>query len=569
MGVVVIGAYQVLSSGSLMQQAAVDLQTVSSNVSEGRQDVALRNLELARDHASSARTRTRGPIVWLGSKLPWVGDDVSAVRAASEVMDQLANDSLPKLIEASRSLSPEALRPKRGRVDLEPIKAVEPLVTSVAADVLAARDRMATFEVAGLVDQLQGPMANLQRQLGKAAGLTQRGALAVQLLPPMLGDEEPRTYALITQNNAEIRSLGGITGAVAIVRARDGRVEMLRQGNEQDFGVWPRPVVDLTDEELALFGDRLAAYPQNAVMTPDFPRSAEILQAMWRKKHGKELDGVVSIDPVAMSYLLRATGPTVLPNGTKLEASKLVAGLENFVYILQPDYVLQDVYFAMVGRSIFDTVVEGQGDPDALLDELTKAVSERRVLVWSAKPEEQALLAGTPISGDVPRAASRTPDLAVYMNDASSDKMSFYLDYRVDVEPRTCHDDGSQTLDVTLSMRSTAPKNILEFADRLVFKGGYAGAPKLGSVRTTVLLYAPFAGRVLEATLEGADAPTSELTHLGRRVTSISLDLRPQQTRIVDFEIRTGPDQQGEVQLRTSPAAQGTGRGAVASSACS
>ncbi|HSV37295.1 MAG TPA: DUF4012 domain-containing protein [Nocardioidaceae bacterium] len=568
-GFVVFGIFQILSSGSLMQQAAADLQSVSRSISDGRPDVADRNLELARDHASSAKSRADGPVVWLGKKLPFVGDDVEAVQTAAEVIDSLANESLPKLVEASRSLSPQTLRPRKGSVSLEPIAKLQDLLIDVADDVDAAHDRVADVDVARLVGRLQAPMLNLQRQLAGAAALARRGATVVQLMPAMLGSEGPRTYALITQNNAEIRSTGGITGAVAIIRASHGKVRILSQSNELEFGTWQSPVVPLTHDEQALFGDLLARFPQNATTTPDFPRSAEILREMWRKKQGQDLDGVVSIDPVAMAGVLAGLGTVRVPDGRPLDAAALVPSLENTIYLVQPDYLLQDSYFAMVGKSIFDAAVSGRGDPSVLLDAVTTAVEGRRILLWSAHPEEQAMLAGTRISGDMPSEATGNPQLGMFLNDAASDKMSFYLNYRVDVQPQLCNYDGSQTLDVTLTMQSLAPLNIEEFGARLVFMGGYAGAPKLGTVRTVAHFYAPFGGRVLESTLDGGEAPVSMLQHLGREVTSITLDLAPQQTRVVTYAVRTGKDQPGPVELRTTPAGLGSGMGTVGPSACS
>ncbi len=87
--------YQLLDAGSSLQQAAYDIRVVSQNLSDGRTEAAKRNLALAQERADSAQGRTSGPLVWLGSKVPVVGDDVSAIRTATQVLDNLASDTLP------------------------------------------------------------------------------------------------------------------------------------------------------------------------------------------------------------------------------------------------------------------------------------------------------------------------------------------------------------------------------------------------------------------------------------------------------------------------------------------
>ncbi|WP_250482636.1 DUF4012 domain-containing protein, partial [Caballeronia sp. GACF5] len=63
------------------------------------------------------------------------------------------------------------------------------------------------------------------------------GALhgASVLLPTMLGGEGPRSYVLAMQNNAELRSSGGIIGSIALLHAENGRVTLQRQASTRDF----------------------------------------------------------------------------------------------------------------------------------------------------------------------------------------------------------------------------------------------------------------------------------------------------------------------------------------------
>ena len=75
----------------------------------------------ARDSARKAYAYSRGPIWWTASKLPWIGDDVTAVRTVAEVAHDLTEDTLPDLVEAGAPSGPSAsparraLRPRAHR----------------------------------------------------------------------------------------------------------------------------------------------------------------------------------------------------------------------------------------------------------------------------------------------------------------------------------------------------------------------------------------------------------------------------------------------------------------------
>ncbi len=89
---------------------------------------------------------------------------------------------------------------------------------------------------------------------------------------------------------------------------------IVEQDNEGGFGFDRQTaVLPLTSEEEALYGKTMGIFPQSVNLTPDFPRSAQLLHAMWEERRGRSLDGILSIDPVAMSYVLTATGSLPFP----------------------------------------------------------------------------------------------------------------------------------------------------------------------------------------------------------------------------------------------------------------
>ena len=131
----------------------------------------------------------------------------------------------------------------------------------------------------------------------------------------MLGADGPRNYLLMFQNPAELRTLGGIAGALALVHTDHGKITFTVEDIQKVLPNTGEPVTTLDAATLALFSEKPATYYQNVTSVPDFATAAQLLQDFWKRTQSTPIDGVISADPVALSYLLNATGPLSLRTG--------------------------------------------------------------------------------------------------------------------------------------------------------------------------------------------------------------------------------------------------------------
>lgn len=556
--------WQALTVRVALNDVAIRMTSMVDDLSQGRAKQAERHLAAAQEEASKAQRNTTGPVWWIASRMPWMGDDVTAVRTVASVADDLTEDTLPPLVEEGADFGPQALQPVDGRFDLERIAAAAPVFTAGAIEIASADDRVRDLDTGGLVGPLQGPVGDVQKKLSTAAAASETAATAAQLLPGMLGGEGKRTYLLLFQNNAEIRAQGGMPGAVAIVEAEDGIVEMVRQGAPRTIGNFPEPFIKLTAEEKALFTTRAAIYPQDTTFIPDFARSSDMISRMWERTQPESIDGVISVDPVALSYMLRGTGPVALGNGKELTTSNADEYLMRDVYLTEPDGEVQNAIFADAARRVFDALTSGSNDPKALLAGLGQATSERRLMLWSDRADEEGRIEGTAIAGLLPTEPQARPEVGVYLNDAAADKLSYYLDYKVDVQARSCSAER-QTLDVKVTMTSTVPKGV-------TLPRSVVGPPdnptRPGELLNSIYLYAPADGYIDSALLDGQEAAVADYAYRGRDVGAVTVGLQRGQTRTLDYTIRTGMGETGDPHLITTPAAVGSGLGKVSASAC-
>lgn len=556
--------YQAARTKSALNATADNFQTLSRQLTSGNGAGARRTLVDAQRNAQVAKENTSGPGWWLTSKLPGVGDDVDAVRTVTDVVDQLAQSVLPRVVTAAETLDPSRLRPSKGRVELGPIEAIAPDVVDANRELQAEYSRISAIITGDLAPQIAAPVSQFEVRLGDAASLSDRAARAVQLLPSMLGADGERTYLFLFQSNAELRATGGLPGAFAIITARDGRVSIAGQSTPGALGKFANPPIPLTDQEKALFGNQMGVYIQDANFTPDFPRAAELVKAMWEARGGRQIDGVLATDPVALSRLLGGMGSVRLANGSTLSAGNVVKQLLSRAYFDISDPDAQNAYFANVARSVFDAFASGQGEPQAVFSGLTKATNEHRLLIWSAMQSEQRLLTGTALGGDLATRAAGAPEVGIYFNDAQASKMDYYLDYEATVDSTRCQADR-QYLTVDLRLTSTAPLDVGSLPESVTGPG--TAAPR-GSIQVSTFIYAPVDGYITSVRLNDGELDYNEKEHKGRDVVNQTILLAPGQTVTLGVDVVTGEGQVDTPKLDVTPGANGTGIGEIGESAC-
>jgi uncharacterized protein DUF4012 len=545
-----------LRARSELKAAAAQVTTLRAEVEQGDREAAATTLSSLQAHASAARDSTHGPQWSVMRAVPWLGPNIAAVQAVSEVVDGLAVNALPTLMDATALVDPTTLVLDDGRVDVQSLAKAAPAVVSADSEVQEAVRTLAAIDPDELLPAVAAPLDDLRGQVGAVALTTATAARAVQLLPPMLGASGPRHYLMLVQNNAEQRATGGVSTLI-VLRAENGRVTVTQTrsagGNLADL---PKPILPLTAAEQALFGTGLGIYMADVTFTPDFPRSGRLAAAIWKQQVGDDLDGVLSIDPGTLAEVLGATGPVRLESGQVLSSRNAEQLLMNTVYLKILDPTKQDEFFAATAGTVFKAMLAGQGKPGPVVDALARSAREGRVLVWSAHPKEQALLAGTVLSGELTGVDGRSPVIGVYLNDGTAAKIGYYLRTDVVATSTTCHPDGSQSVDVTVTMTNTAPKNAAELPPYIA--SGNA-VPK-GQVRTNVLLYAPAGGRVDDVTVSDGEQGVFSHTHDGLAVVGRTVQLSPGQKVAIDYDVLSGPAQPGNPLLRVTPLIFGKNR---------
>ena len=484
----------------------------------------------------AAHDETNGFGWAIGGHLPVIGDDLGAVRTVSAVLDDLAGNGLPVLLDVANGLDPAALSPRHGRIDVSELTTAAPRISAGLAVIRRAQSRVAGIRTDDLAGQLRTAVQQLSDGLAKAERLTASANRAAWLLPRMLGANGPRTYLLLFQNNAEIRATGGMPGAYIVIRADAGAVTIIDQGTAGgDIQVFDPPVVRLDADLEALYTTRPAVYPADVNLTPDFPTAARLFRTMYQKRSGIAVDGVMATDPVALSYLLRVTGAVKMPEGEPLTAQNAVRVLLSEAYAKYPNPSDQDAYFAGAARATFEALIKGQGNPRGIVTELARAAGERRLLMWNTHQDEQADIAGTVLEGRLPANDGGSPTVGVFLNDGSGGKLSYYLTAAARLSMGKCTGEGGRELHLKFTIGSTAPG-----AGLPAYVTGLALSGDPYTSRTNVMLFSPTGGGVVRITLNGKEVEFGTGLERDRGVGVLTVDLPPGSSRTYDVTIQSG-----------------------------
>jgi hypothetical protein len=181
---------------------------------------------------------------------------------------------------------------------------------------------------------------------------------------------------------------------------------------------------------------------------------------------------------------------------------------------------------------VFAKVAGGQFDKDTMVSQLAHAGDEHRVLIWSAKKQEQSVLAQTSLAGPL---AADDRRFGVFLNDATGAKMDYYLHTGVGVGQAACGSDGRARYLVRLTLTSDAPKDAATSLPWYVTGGGLSGVPA-GETDTTVSVYAPTGAIAVGAKHDGSDVAIRRATDHGRSVAQALIKLRPGQSVTYEFE---------------------------------
>jgi hypothetical protein len=445
-----------LMARSQLDQVRSEVHTLRAKISAGDWSAARAIAADLETHAHRAHQLTSGPVWALAAALPSGGEPLQTIRGITSALDALCHDALPQVVRASERLDPRTLRRPDGSIDLSRIVAVRPALTSVSATVAGTTKTISELPAHTWLSSIDAAHADALSQLTALDDALKSADLAVHILPAMLGQNGPKRYFLAFQNEAEARGTGGLPGAFAIIDADHGKLRFTRFESDALRGI--SADVNFGPDYHQLYeGDGTTTLYGNGNVSPNFPYAAQIWASMWRNYSGQRVDGVIAVDPTALSYLLAVTGPATLPDKSQVSAANAVALTQATAYakfgLSGAEQAQRRAYLLGIASAASKKILDAHGASAALLRALGKAADERRILVWSADPAVQADLAQTSVAGIIP--TTTVPYVGLSIVNGGGNKLDYYLDRSLTWRRTGC---GSpRPVAVTITLTNNAP----------------------------------------------------------------------------------------------------------------
>jgi hypothetical protein len=522
-----------LTAKSNLEKARENAEQAKDALLGGKSADATRFAENAQFHARQARAATHSPPWNVAAAVPVLGSPMKTTQQISDVVLGLADDVLLPAAVKGAGLSTDKLIDGT-RVNLQLLRAEAPRLGDLSAAAAKLDVDAQAISKPAYLSLIGDARAQLQDQTSQLAKLLSNTALAAELAPSMLGADGPRTYLMAFQNNAEARGTGGILGGFGILRFDNGRakVDTLAPNNKLDEA---SASVDLGAEFDRVYGwTNPYGDFRNSNLSPHFPYAAQIWKSMWEEQSGVAVDGVITVDPVALSYVLGATGPATLSDGEVINQENVVELTQSTAYSRFPPVprawptvpvaewdrydraaasTLRKAYLQQIASAVVGKITGPLPAPRKLLDALGRAAGEGRISVWSASPAEQRLLEQTPLAHSVPD--DDAPYAQVIVNNLAGNKMDYYLKREIEYVADGCGGDMRNST-ITVKLTNTATDSALP--DYVAKPQGLAPEIPLevpsGTMVTSVRVLATKGAKLMSATSNGE--PTPAITHIER-----------------------------------------------------
>jgi len=528
-------ALAVLRARSNATSAAEAAQRGLSAAQHGHTRVAAAEFRTARRDFVAASQALSDPVASLGLSVPILAPNLRAARQLASIGVDLADVGQ----RLASTADPQRLRLTNGTLDLEELRRLQPELDATARALATANVRMHAIDHRFLVGPLEQQLDKLDRKVERAARDGQTAALAARVLPGMLGGSGPRRYFVAMQNNAEARATGGLIGNYGELTAANGHLDLAKVSRITELN--PKSA----DEARVLHApaDYVRRYArfqperrwQSTNASPDFPTVGAVIADLYPQSGGPKVDGVVSIDPVGLSSVLRLTGPiSVASWPDPITADNVVAVTLRDAYVrFADDKQLREQFLADVAQGVWHAFASRDlGNPAHVLRALGEATRTKHLMLWMADPEAERLVERAHAAGAMPR-----PNADLVMattQSAGNNKIDPYLKrrlgYSVEVAPYSTNRALARGR-VTLTLTNTAPASGLPTyvigpnGDRFV----------AGENRSYVTIYTALP--VTNAWSDGHRVDIVSLPELGYHATSLTVSLTSGQQRTITLDL--------------------------------
>ena len=347
---------------------------------EGYQNIASLDLAAAQTNFAQARESLDSlsvPLRALVEVLPAGQDGVHAIGAGEELA--WAGEYLG---EAANALG-------AGQKPTEALVRISAALQAALPHLANAEAHLEAVSPGAVPEEYREKFSVASQALPRLNAAIQDTLELTEILTVLLGEHAPKRYAVIFQNNNELRPAGGFIGSLAFVDIAGGQVTNIDVpgGGAYDFQGYLSEHVK-APKPLSLINARWEL--QDANWYPDWPTSAA--KVVWFLEHAgySTVDGVIAVQATTLEKFLAITGPVAFPEqGVTLTSENVIFEIQTAVEL---EYDKEEnkpkAYIGELLPRVLESVLASSGESALdLLGLIKSEISEKNILLYFADQE--------------------------------------------------------------------------------------------------------------------------------------------------------------------------------------
>ena len=493
-------------------------------------------------------------------------DEVDHLVAASDFSAEAALGTLRIAKNAlhgpTRIIAADPANPEDSVIRLDRIEEIAGSIAKIRVNLEGVQTELRAVELASLPRRVRSSVTDGLAKAVEAETVIADAQAGFEVLPAVLGADEPRTYLIGMQNPAEQRGTGGAILRFSLFTFDEGKSDFDKcdpaesacgrsvYDIDRDRRLYD---IDLPKEAWYVDGIEDAHRFGNSNWSPDWPSSAQLMleygEAADERLVGDvlpEVDGFMTLDPIVMEDLIPGTGPFKLDDfGNKITANKAVHFLLYKAYASYPRKGLRRAAL----RRVVDQFIDKLLDPDhptELVTGMGESLGSKHMMIWMKDPDEQAFIERMDWDGGIEDQDDADFVYLVEQN-VGGNKFDYYAEHATSMDITLEGTDADVSTETTISNGTFFPQPSWAMGDS--GRPDPDGNPQVPMHEPMMNLYVPRDAELSEAKVDGSRVDTPEPaewtngmppTHeeQGKKVWSATLQIPPGEDGSVRFDYR-------------------------------
>lgn len=250
--------------------------------------------------------------------------------------------------------------------------------------------------------KVKAQLTELQTMTDQGASFVKEAKPLVKVLPSLLGEDDPKKYLVLFQNDKELRATGGFITAYAILNIDKGVIKVERSEDiyELDNSVPNKPAAP---EPIRKYLPKVSQWHlRDTNLSPDFITSMDdFLELYDRAGRGVDVDGIIAIDTNVLVSTIKILDDSVTAGGInfntkndeRCDCPQVIYELEDNisrpVNFIREDRkgLLGDLMLAIMQKALSSSPGQYWGP---LFQNFIKEVQEKHVLFYLFDEEAQS-----------------------------------------------------------------------------------------------------------------------------------------------------------------------------------